>query len=258
MCSLAAAAAAQQAGRKQRAGHDAAAITDPALDDKAAADLATAGPLPDDVTVTFVLGGPGSGKGTQVRVAATRRRCARVRAPRAGRARGEPTPPPAARTRSPNTQCAKIVAAYGHTHLSAGDLLRDEVASGSALGKECEATMKEGKLVPMEVIIGLLRAAMVEALRASRGASSAFLIDGFPRALDQAACFERLVKAPQLVLAFDCPEVRGAGCAAAPTWAACWTASGRPGGARRPAERGGLLLTGPPPPHPPHPPRCRR
>jgi adenylate kinase len=34
-----------------------------------------------------------------------------------------------------------------------------------------------------------------------------FLIDGFPRALDQAECFEKLVKAPEMVLAFDCPEV---------------------------------------------------
>jgi adenylate kinase family enzyme len=60
----------------------------------------------------FVLGGPGAGKGTQ---------------------------------------CERIVAKYGHTHLSAGDLLRDEVKSGSALGQQLEAIMKEGKLVPQEV-----------------------------------------------------------------------------------------------------------
>lgn len=68
--------------------------------------------LPDDVKITFVLGGPGSGKGTQ---------------------------------------CEKIVAKYGYTHLSAGDLLREEVKSGSELGQQCEQIMKEGKLVPMEV-----------------------------------------------------------------------------------------------------------
>lgn len=61
-------------------------------------------------------------------------------------------------------------------HLSAGDLLRNAVKNGNT---ELEATMREGKLVSMEVTIGLLRDAMV----ASGG--SVFLIDGFPRALDQ-------------------------------------------------------------------------
>jgi adenylate kinase len=51
-----------------------------------------------------------------------------------------------------------------------------------------------------QVIIGLLRAAMV------RSGSSKFLIDGFPRAMDQADMFERMVKPAVLVLAFDCPE----------------------------------------------------
>jgi cytidylate kinase len=70
------------------------------------------GELHSDASIVFVLGGPGSGKGTQ---------------------------------------CERIVAKYGHTHLSAGDLLRDEVKSGSQVGTQCEAIMKEGKLVPMEV-----------------------------------------------------------------------------------------------------------
>lgn len=56
-------------------------------------------------------------------------------------------------------------------------------------------------VAPVQVIIGLLRAAMVKS-----GAKN-FLIDGFPRALDQAECFESMVKQPEMVLAFDCPEV---------------------------------------------------
>jgi hypothetical protein len=79
---------------------------------EAKAELQTVAPLPDDVNIIFVLGGPGSGKGTQ---------------------------------------CAKIVEKYGHCHLSAGDLLRAEVDSGSELGQQCQDIMKEGKLVPQEV-----------------------------------------------------------------------------------------------------------
>ena len=72
----------------------------------------TADRLPPGTKIIFVLGGPGSGKGTQ---------------------------------------CDRIVAKYKLKHLSAGDLLREEVKSGSATGQELESVMKEGKLVPSEV-----------------------------------------------------------------------------------------------------------
>lgn len=76
-----------------------------------------------------------------------------------------------------------------------------QVKKGTQLGKEMESTMKEGKLVPTEVTVKLLRKAM----QASSG--DKFLIDGFPRAIDQAETFEQDVKPPALVLFFDCPEV---------------------------------------------------
>ncbi len=47
------------------------------------------------------------------------------------------------------TQCEKIVAKYGFTHLSSGDLLREEVASGSSRGKELTAIMERGDLVSL-------------------------------------------------------------------------------------------------------------
>ena len=72
----------------------------------------TLGQLPAGSKIIFVLGGPGSGKGTQ---------------------------------------CDRIVKKYKLTHLSAGDLLREEVKSGSATGQQLESVMKEGKLVPQEV-----------------------------------------------------------------------------------------------------------
>ena len=79
----------------------------------------------------------------------------------------------------------------------AGDLLRKAVKSGNT---ELEAIMKEGKLVPMETTIALLKDAMV----ASGGAT--FLIDGFPRALDQAHAFEATVRPCDRVLFFECSE----------------------------------------------------
>ena len=63
----------------------------------------------------------------------------------------------------------------------------------------CGQLMKEGKLVPMEITLGLLRTAMEKAELKN------FLIDGFPRALDQALAFEQHVTAADFVLFFDCP-----------------------------------------------------
>ena len=47
-------------------------------------------------------------------------------------------------------QCDKIVQDFGYLHLSAGDLLRDEVKNGTKIGRECEQLMKDGKLVPLK------------------------------------------------------------------------------------------------------------
>ncbi|KAI6702908.1 hypothetical protein NL676_012044 [Syzygium grande] len=74
-------------------------------------------------TVVFVLGGPGSGKGTQ---------------------------------------CANIAQHFGFTHLSTGDLLRAESRSGSENGTMIQNMIKEGKIVPTEVTIKLLQKAMQE------------------------------------------------------------------------------------------------
>ncbi|KAF2876399.1 UMP-CMP kinase-like protein [Massariosphaeria phaeospora] len=120
----------------------------------------------DDVTVIFVLGGPGAGKGTQ---------------------------------------CAKIVTDYGFKHLSAGDLLREEQdRPGSEFGEMIKSYIKEGTIVPLEVTIQLLENAM-QATR-EKDNKSLFLIDGFPRKLDQAHAFERTVVPSKFTLFFDCPE----------------------------------------------------
>ena len=93
----------------------------------------------DEVTVIFVLGGPGAGKGTQ---------------------------------------CQKLVSDYGFKHLSAGDLLREEQdRPGSEFGEMIKAYIKEGTIVPMEVTVQLLENAM-KASMAGENKKGLFLIDG--------------------------------------------------------------------------------
>lgn len=114
--------------------------------------------------VVFVLGGPGSGKGTN---------------------------------------CARIVEEFGYVHLSAGDLLREERQSGSELADMINTYIREGLIVPAEVTVGLLRKAM----HASGG--NKFLVDGFPRDMDNLACWERdmaAVAEVKFLLFLDCPQ----------------------------------------------------
>ncbi|KAH0855551.1 hypothetical protein HID58_007907 [Brassica napus] len=100
-----------------------------------------------------------------------------------------------------STQCAYIVEHFGYTHLSAGDLLRAEIKSGSENGTMIQNMIKEGKIVPSEVTIKLLQKAIQE------NGNDKFLIDGFPRNEENRAAFEKVTEIePKFVLFFDCPE----------------------------------------------------
>jgi UMP-CMP kinase len=142
---------------------------------------------PSDATIIFVLGGPGSGKGTQ---------------------------------------CAKLVKDFGFKHLSAGDLLREEQdRPGSEFGDLIKSYIKDGRIVPMEVTIQLLENAITDTIKTDD--NHQFLIDGmscsifslssplswlltlstgFPRKMDQAIKFEESVCLSKFTLFFDCPE----------------------------------------------------
>jgi len=121
---------------------------------------------PDEVTIIFVLGGPGSGKGTQ---------------------------------------CANLVRDFGFKHLSAGDLLREEQdRPGSEFGERIKSDIREGKIVPMEITVQLLKNAINATIEKDNNRQ--FLIDGFPRKMDQALQFEKTVCPSKFTLFFDCPE----------------------------------------------------
>jgi UMP-CMP kinase len=99
------------------------------------------------------------------------------------------------------TQCANLVKDFGFVHLSAGDLLREErQREGSQYGELINTYIKEGKIVPAKITIALLENAM------AKSPSKRFLIDGFPRKMDQAKKFEKTVCKGKFVLFFDCPE----------------------------------------------------
>jgi len=115
-------------------------------------------------SVVFVLGGPGAGKGTN---------------------------------------CARIVEQFGYTHLSAGDLLREERKSGSKLADMIETYIKEGKIVPAEVTVDLLRKAM------DVSGNDKFLVDGFPRDMDNLKCWrDKMTEVAEVkfLLYLSCPQ----------------------------------------------------
>uniref|UniRef100_A0A8C9UQA8 Cytidine/uridine monophosphate kinase 1 n=1 Tax=Spermophilus dauricus TaxID=99837 RepID=A0A8C9UQA8_SPEDA len=102
---------------------------------------------------------------------------------------------------------------YGYTHLSAGELLRDERKNpDSQYGELIEKYIKDGKIVPVEITISLLKREMDQTM-AANAEKNKFLIDGFPRNQDNLQGWNKTMvgKADvSFVLFFDCDnEVRG-------------------------------------------------
>lgn len=94
--------------------------------------------VPNTYSIIFVLGGPGAGKGTQ---------------------------------------CCLMTREYDFIHLSVGDVLREEIKRpGSIHGPTIERNMREGRVGPMEITVGLLREAIVRAKNTAN--TTRFLIDG--------------------------------------------------------------------------------
>ncbi|HHR86216.1 MAG TPA: adenylate kinase [Candidatus Acetothermia bacterium] len=83
------------------------------------------------------------------------------------------------------TQAKLLAAKNGLAHLSTGDILRDEVARGTDLGKKAQAYMDRGDLVPDQLIIDMIKGRLDE--------SAGFILDGFPRTVTQAEALEKIV-----------------------------------------------------------------
>ena len=96
--------------------------------------------------------------------------------------------------------CDRLATECGSVHLSSGDLLRDEVAAGTPLGKQCKEIMEKGELVSSAVITALVRRRM------RKFPKRRVILDGFPRSLENAHDFVRLCGKPEVALHLDCDD----------------------------------------------------
>ena len=101
------------------------------------------------------------------------------------------------------TQAVKVAAAYDVPHIATGDLYRAAIAAGTELGKLVAPLLAEGKLVPDDITIPLIRD---EVSKAERG----FVLDGYPRNLVQAEALDDLLdqidRPLSIVLLLELPD----------------------------------------------------
>jgi adenylate kinase len=79
------------------------------------------------------------------------------------------------------TQAVRIAERLGITHISSGDLLRQHVTDGTAIGRQVQQYVSRGDLVPDQIVLDMLRKPIVAASDAG-----GYVLDGFPRTVDQA------------------------------------------------------------------------
>lgn len=85
------------------------------------------------------------------------------------------------------TQSSFLIDRQGFSHISTGDLLRNAIKAGSALGMSAKALMDKGHLVPDDVVIGLVRE------RLNGDPKADYIFDGFPRTTAQAEALDGLL-----------------------------------------------------------------
>lgn len=123
-------------------------------------------PCPEP-NIVFVIGGPGCGKGTM---------------------------------------CELAESQLGWTHLSTGELVRAEIAAGGPDAVAIDALLKDGKLAPAEMVVGLLKRKMESVTRTTGKVN--FLLDGFPRSLGNMEAWHNVYgqesELPKM-LYFECP-----------------------------------------------------
>lgn len=87
------------------------------------------------------------------------------------------------------TQSQLIVDKYELNHFSTGELLRKEITAKSAIGQEAETYISKGNLVPDQMMIDMLK----NAIKAVPADAKGFILDGFPRTVEQAEALEKMM-----------------------------------------------------------------
>ena len=87
------------------------------------------------------------------------------------------------------TQAANLVKEFDIPHISTGDMFRAAVKEGTELGKQAKACMDAGKLVPDEITIGIVRERLAKA-----DCAKGFILDGFPRTVEQADALTKILE----------------------------------------------------------------
>jgi adenylate kinase len=104
------------------------------------------------------------------------------------------------------TQSEKLIEKYGLTHLSTGDLFRKHLGEGTELGVLAKKYMNEGRLVPDEVVIGMVE----DKINESKNSTQGYIFDGFPRTTAQAEALDEMLAIHGLsisgMIALDVPE----------------------------------------------------
>lgn len=107
--------------------------------------------------------------------------------------------PPAA---GKGTQSDLLVKKYGYTHVSTGDLLRDEIAKQSEIGKDIKKIMDSGNLISDDIVSKLLKNKL-------SSLDGPFILDGYPRDMAQISILENILKelnkSINIVIYFDVP-----------------------------------------------------
>ncbi|CAN1235645.1 Adenylate kinase 2, chloroplastic [Linum perenne] len=100
------------------------------------------------------------------------------------------------------TQCELITKKYNLVHIAAGDLLREEIASGSDNGKRAKEYMEKGQLVPNEIVVMMVKDRLMQPDSQANG----WLLDGYPRSLSQATALKEYGFEPDMFIVLEVPE----------------------------------------------------